>query len=124
MDDTLTLVKNDGTTELTFTKRVVDASGATHWDAEGAQGDLEGRLSLKRASKKTKAGIVGRNLKLVFPYYNSTSGKYEGTAQGSFVLNGPSVMPLAIQRDVVAMVLSYYDTVLNPTARENFVMGD
>lgn len=124
MDDTLTLVETDGTTQHTFTKRVVDATGATHWDAPGSQADLEGRMSLKRAAKKTRAGIVGRNLKLTIPYYNSSTGKYEGSAQCSFTLNGPSVMPLSVQSKARAMLISYFDEAVNTTATENFDEGN
>lgn len=94
MEDTIVLA-DQNSNEFTFNKRLVDASGAIFWQSPSPRGDLAGVKVLKRAAMKTRAGIVGRTAHLTLPWYNTATGKYEGSVQVRVVVNAPSFVPLA-----------------------------
>lgn len=122
-DDTLTLKEDDGTTAHTFTKRKVDATGATLWDNPASDGALAGAKTLTRKSNKTRAGIVGRAVHLTVPQLNAATGKYDHSIQARIVLNAPDSVAQEVCEDVLAMALSVLNPALNPDMTVNYVKG-
>lgn len=95
-----------GATAYQFAFKRTDAAGVDYYQHASLQSDLEGTMSLKIMKQKTKAGIVSRAMHLTLPIYNGTTSKYEGTAQGRFVLNTPAASDLAMASVVVEMFAS------------------
>jgi len=121
MQSTLTLT--DGTTPHTFTFRQTDASGNHTWTAPSPQGDLSGVLLAERRSTKTRAGIISRNFKTTEPYYNSVSGKYEGTVQVRTVTNAPQLVPLDFVEEVLMRHRNAFDPTTNSDQIDSYVNG-
>lgn len=121
-EDTLTLKEDDGTTAHTFTKRKVDATGATLWDSPAADGSLAGLKTLVRKSNKTRAAIVTRTSLLTLPVTNPVTGK-EGSIQRRETLNAPDWVTQEQLEDAHAMGRSSSDPALNADFVVNFVRG-
>jgi len=121
MQSTLTLT--DGTNPHTFTYRQTDASGNHTWTATSPQGDLTGVFSAERRSTKTRANIVSRNFKTTTPYYNATSGKYEGTVQVRTVTNAPESIPLDFVEEALLRHNSAFDPATNAAQIEDYMNG-
>jgi len=119
-EDTLTL--NDGTLDVTFTKRSVDDSTVT-WTASSPQSDFDGRYRLTRTATRSRTGILTKTVVLVRPRYISADGKYSGFRQDRFSQSGPSDDTTAEALKGALMLLSCFDTAVNADFQGNFVAG-
>lgn len=122
-DDTLTLKEDDGTTAHTFTKRKVDATGATLWDNPAPDGSIAGVRSLTRKSNKTRAGIVGRASHLTIPRLNTVTGKWDHSIQVRIVTNAPDYVPQEEVEDALSMARTLHDPALNADYVVNYGKG-
>jgi hypothetical protein len=112
-DDTLTLKEDDGTTAHTFTKRKVDATGATLWDNPAPDDSLAGVRTLVRKSNKTRAGIVGRRSHLTIPRLNAVTGKWDHSIQVSVIANAPDYVPMEEVEDALSMAVTLHTPAIN-----------
>lgn len=83
------------TLPMTLALARTDGNGIKSWIAPGlaGNGDIAGRVILRRMAQKTKQGIVGRTAHLTMPRFNTGSQRYEGSVQVRITLNAPSVVP-------------------------------
>lgn len=117
MEDTLTL--NNGTSDVTFTKRSVD-DGTVIWTAPSPQGDYEGTLRCKRTASKARSGVLSRDSEILVPYYVEDTG-YQGFLKVRVILTAKSDVPNAEAVKAVALALSAFDSAVNTDYTDNFV---
>lgn len=74
---TIKMNGDNGTSVLVFSNPTRDGNRIVY-TAPSPQGDFEGRPTLEFSSNVSKGNVVGTLVKVTFPYWDSTAGKYDG----------------------------------------------
>lgn len=100
LPDTITVNSGSPAGDKVFSGIQRDGNTVTY-SKDSPQGDLLGAWGLRFAAETTKQGIV-RSLESVRrPYYNSTTGKYEGECVVNLTTVRPAAMPTSFVHETV-----------------------
>jgi hypothetical protein len=100
LPDTITVNSGSPAGDKVFSGIQRDGNTVTY-AKDSPQGDLLGAWGLRFAAETTKAGIV-RSLESVRrPYYNSTTGKYEGECVVNITITRPASLPVAFAHETL-----------------------
>jgi hypothetical protein len=95
-------VSTPTTHDVVFQSLLLNGNAA-EWVADSPQGDIEGRIRALLGHEVTGKGIVRSRHGIIFPYWNSTKGIYDGFVGYNGVLTRTKTVPVEFSREVLEM---------------------